>query len=86
MPKIQWNQKRYPGVEKTMDIEKLTGLTGLAHYKTLADRVLFNTDAGMLDIGFWDEDIVRIRIGDAKVNTYPIIVGKPAGKKIIQHC
>ncbi|MDM8542462.1 glycoside hydrolase family 31 protein [Desulfococcaceae bacterium HSG9] len=66
-----------------MNIQKLTGLTGLVHYKTLEDKVLFNTDAGMLNIGFWDEDIVRIRLGNAQVNTYPIIVGKPAQKKII---
>ena len=65
-----------------MNVQDLTGLTGLELYETQEDRVLFNTDAGTLDIRFWDEDIARIRLGNAQVNTYPIIVGKPAGKKL----
>jgi len=65
-----------------MDITKLKALTGLAHFQTLEDRVLFKTDAGTMNIGFWDEDIVRLRLGDAEVNTYPMIVGKASGKKI----
>ena len=65
-----------------MNIHKLKALTGLKHFQTPEDRVLFKTDAGTLNLSFWDEDIVRLRLGDAEVNSYPIIVGKPAGKKI----
>ncbi len=69
-----------------MDIQQLTGLTGLVHHETQEDRILFNTDSGMLDVRFWDEDIARIRLGDARVNTYPVIVGKPAQKKLTYAC
>ncbi len=65
-----------------MDPQKLPGVSGLDHIKSLADKILFKTDAGTLSIEFWDEDIVRLRLGDAIINTYPIIVGKPAEKKI----
>ncbi len=63
-----------------MDPQKLKAITGFELLRVLKDRVLFSTSAGILEIGFWDEDIVRIRLGDATVNQYPIIVGKPAGK------
>lgn len=65
-----------------MDPQKIIALTGLDYHQTLEDRVLFSTDAGTLEVGFWDEDIVRLRLGDATVNQYPIIVGKPAGKRV----
>ena len=69
-----------------MDIRKLAALTGLEHSLTLEDRVVFKTDAGPLDLSFWDEDMVRLRLGDAEVNVYPMIVGSPAGKKIEYGC
>jgi len=65
-----------------MDPQKLSALSGLDHLQTLADRVQFATTAGTLEIGFWDEDIVRLRLGNAKVNPYPMIVGTPAGKQV----
>jgi len=66
-----------------MDTQKLTGLTGLEHLQTLKDRILFKTDEGTLNISFWDEDIVRLRLGDTKINQYPIITGKSSGKTIV---
>ncbi len=65
-----------------MDPQKLTPITNLQLVEILADRVRFSTDGGQLEISFWDEDIARLRLGDAEVNSYPIIVGKPAGKAI----
>jgi len=69
-----------------MDPQKLPALSGLEHSQTLADKVLFTTDAGTLELSFWDEDIVRLRLGDKEVNQYPIIVGEPAGKSIDYTC
>lgn len=65
-----------------MDMNKLEALTGLSHSESLADRIIFNTDAGRLTVSFWDEDIVRLRLGDGPVNTYPVIVGQPGNKKV----
>lgn len=69
-----------------MDPQKLTALCGLEYLETQEDRVLFSTSAGPLAVSFWDEDIVRLRLGDAEVNVYPIIVGNPAGKQIAYFC
>jgi alpha-D-xyloside xylohydrolase len=66
-----------------MDPQNLTPIKRLDLSEVQVDRVLFTTDAGTLEIGFWDEDIVRLRLGDAEVNQYPIIVGKPAGKPVV---
>ncbi|MCG8640228.1 MAG: hypothetical protein MI862_10830 [Desulfobacterales bacterium] len=75
-----------------MDPQKLTGITGLDPIQSSADNVdnndnndniIFKTSAGTLAVQFWDEDIVRIRLRDmdaAEPNSYPIIVGNPAGK------
>lgn len=65
-----------------MDPQKLTPIKGLYLIEALVDRVIFSTDAGTLELSFWDEDIVRLRLGDAQVNQYPIIVGKPADKPV----
>ena len=65
-----------------MDPQQLPPITDLKLSKILDDRVLFSTSEGRLEVSFWDEDIVRLRLGDEPVNTYPIIVGTPAGKKI----
>ncbi len=65
-----------------MDPQNLTALTGLEHVRTFHDRVLFTTTAGTLAVSFWDEDMVRLRLGDAQVNQYPIISGEPADKPI----
>ncbi len=69
-----------------MDPQKLTGLSSLTHRETRKDGVLFDTDAGTLHVQFWDADIVRLRLGDAVVNTYPIIVGRPADIKMDYAC
>ena len=65
-----------------MDPQQLLPITDLKLSKILDDSVLFSTSEGTLEISFWDEDILRLRLGDEPVNTYPIIVGTPAGKKI----
>lgn len=65
-----------------MDPQKLPALMGLEHLETREDAVRFATTAGTLEVRFWDEDIVRLRLGDAEVNVYPIIVGRPAGKPL----
>lgn len=65
-----------------MDPQQLPPLIGLRLREVQQDRVLFSTSGGTLEISFWDEDILRLRLGDATVNSYPIIVGKPAGKSI----
>jgi len=65
-----------------MDPQLLPAITGLQCSDILDDRILFATSEGTLEVSFWDEDILRLRLGDESVNTYPIIVGTPAGKKI----
>ncbi len=69
-----------------MDPQKLTALMGLEFLSTEADRVRFTTAAGPLEVHFWDEDIVRLKLGDAEVNVYPIIVGQPAAKPVSYAC
>ena len=64
-----------------MDPQQLPPITGLETSNILDDRVVFSTSEGTLEVSFWDEDIVRLRLGDEQVNSYPIIVGTPAGKK-----
>ena len=61
-----------------MDPQHLPPVTGLKLVTVLADRVVFSTSEGTLEVSFWDEDILRLRLGDEQVNSYPIIVGTPA--------
>lgn len=65
-----------------MDLQKLPPLNNLVFHEIKNDRVLFTTSGGTLEVSFWDEDIVRLRIGDAAINQYPIIVGQPADKAV----
>ena len=65
-----------------MDPQQLAPITDLKLSNILDDRVLFSTSEGTLEVSFWDEDIVRMRLGDEPVNSYPIIVGTPSGKRI----
>ncbi len=65
-----------------MDPQQLPPITGLKLSEILDDRVLFATSEGTLEISFWDDSILRLRLGDEEVNRYPIIVGTPADTAI----
>ena len=65
-----------------MDPQKLPALYELTLKESKDQCVCFTTSGGTLEIGFWDEDILRLRLGEKEVNTYPIIVGQPAGKPV----
>lgn len=65
-----------------MDPQTLQGITGLVLDRVEPECVVFSTDSGPVEVSFWQEDIVRLRFGDTGVNTYPIIVGTPSGKKV----
>ena len=68
-----------------MDPQYLPAITGLELVTILEDKVVFDTSEGHLEIHFWDEDILRIKLGNAAVTTYPMIVGSPAGKPLEYH-
>lgn len=65
-----------------MNPQQLSPLYGISHTSSSSTTVEFATSAGTLTVSFWDEDIVRLRFGDDPVNTYPIIVGQPADKRV----
>lgn len=65
-----------------MDLQTLQGVSKLALQEVKDDRVLFTTDSGTLEVSFWAEDIVRLRLGDAEVNMYPIIAGTPSARTV----
>jgi len=70
-----------PGMKK-MDPQHLPAITGLQLKEVQPHRVVFTTSEGSLEVSFWDEDILRIRLGDRPVNHYPIIVGEPCAKEL----
>ena len=49
-----------------MDPQHLPPVTGLKLLNVLAGRVLFSTSEGTLEVSFWDEDILRLRLGDER--------------------
>jgi hypothetical protein len=65
-----------------MDPQKLPPLYELTLQEVRDQSVCFTTSGGALEISFWDEDILRLRLGEKEVNTYPIIVGQPSGKPV----
>ena len=65
-----------------MNPQQLSPLYGIRHTFSSSTKVEFATSAGTLTVSFWDEDIVRLQLGDETVNTYPIIVGQPADKEV----
>ena len=65
-----------------MDPQNLAPLYELKLQEVRDQSVCFTTSDGTLEISFWDEDILRLRLGDKEVNTYPIIVGQASGKSV----
>jgi alpha-D-xyloside xylohydrolase len=69
-----------------MNPQNWEAITGLKLTAVLADKLVFATSAGPLEVSFWDEDIVRIRFGGERGYHYPIIVGEPSATELSYGC
>lgn len=58
--------------------DKLPALGGLRLTACDGGQATFDTDAGTLTVSTWAPGILRLRLGDATVNDYGLVVAKPA--------